>query len=160
MLEAHLSHARRPLSSPPDIKVREPDFSELVKSGRRRFLPPRFMTIGRAIRQLLCVEARRRGGVATPETRAFGVARVGQETQLIRAGTLAELARVDFGAPLHSLVLVGGPLHELEEEMARLYAVPLAEGSGGGGGGAGVDDGPPGPPWDDDPAEPQSDGEE
>jgi len=116
------------------------------------------MTIGRAIRQLLCVEARRGGGVATPATRAFGVARVGQETQLIRAGTLAELARVDFGPPLHSLVLVGGPLHELEEEMARLYAVTPADAGGGAGGGEGVDDGPPGPPWDVDAGEPDSDG--
>jgi diphthine synthase len=106
-----------------DIKVREPDFDELVRSGRRVFRAPRFMTVNRAVRQLLLVEARRGGGVCGPATRAFGVARVGQESERIVAGTLAELLTVDFGPPLHSLVLVGGPLHDMEAEMERLYAV-------------------------------------
>jgi diphthine synthase len=106
-----------------DIKVREPDFGVLVRTGRRVFLPPRFMTINRAIRQLLAVEGRRGGGAATPDTLAFGVARVGQDSQRIVSGTLAQLAGVDFGGPLHSLVLVGGALHDMEAEMAALYAV-------------------------------------
>ena len=136
-----------------DIKVREPDFAELVRSGRRVFLPPRFMTVNRAVRQLLAVEARRGGGVATRGTRAFGVARVGHDDQRIVAGTLAELETVDFGAPLHSLVLVGGPLHEVEEAMYDLFratprdvgAVPVEAGpweadAGADGGADGDDD--------------------
>lgn len=110
-----------------DIKVREPDFGALVATGRRVFLPPRFMTVNRAVRQLLAVEAKRGGGVATPETMAFGVARIGHSDQRIVAGTLAQLASVDFGPPLHSLVLVGGELHDMEKEMAQLYAVKPEE---------------------------------
>lgn len=106
-----------------DIKVREPDFDELVRSGRRVFREPRFMTVNRAARQLLLIESRRGGGVCGPDTLAFGVARVGQESERIVSGTLAELLTVDFGPPLHSLVLVGGVLHDLEHEMARLFAV-------------------------------------
>ena len=52
-----------------------------------------------------------------PTSLGIGLARVGQADQVIVAGTLAELAGVDFGPPLHSLVLVGGPLHDLETAM-------------------------------------------
>lgn len=53
-----------------------------------------------------------------PSALAIGLARVGQgAAQVIVAGTLAQLALVDFGPPLHSLVLVGGDMHELEAAM-------------------------------------------
>lgn len=52
-----------------------------------------------------------------PDTLAIGLARVGQDSQRIIAGTLAELAVLDFGPPLHSLVLVGSSLHDLERAM-------------------------------------------
>ena len=53
-----------------------------------------------------------------PSALAIGLARVGQgAAQVIVSGTLAQLARVDFGPPLHSLVLVGGDMHELEAAM-------------------------------------------
>jgi diphthine synthase len=51
------------------------------------------------------------------------VARLGSDTELMRAGTLAQLQKVDFGAPLHSLVLVGSRLHLLEAESLRRIAV-------------------------------------
>ena len=70
--------------------------------------------------------------VCGPFTLAIGLARIGQATQLIRAGTLAELAGVEWGPPLHSLVLVGGPMHDLEAEMFEHFrkAAPPAGGSG------------------------------
>jgi hypothetical protein len=55
--------------------------------------------------------------VCGPESLAIGLARVGQDSQRIIAGSLAELAAVDFGPPLHSLVLVGSSLHDLERAM-------------------------------------------
>jgi diphthine synthase len=48
---------------------------------------------------------------------AFGVARVGQASQCIISGTLGELVAIDFGPPLHSLVICGSHLHELEQLM-------------------------------------------
>jgi len=48
---------------------------------------------------------------------------VGQDTAVILSGTLAELARVDFGPPLHSLVLVGPALHDLEKDLFAHYRV-------------------------------------
>ena len=44
-----------------DIKVKEPDFKELVK-GRTVYLPPRFMTCNQAIDELLEVEEKRGKG--------------------------------------------------------------------------------------------------
>jgi hypothetical protein len=55
--------------------------------------------------------------VCKPESLAIGVARVGQGGQTIIAGTLAQLAQADFGPPLHSLVLVGPSMHEMEQAM-------------------------------------------
>jgi diphthine synthase len=107
-----------------DIKVREPDFDLLARTGKKQFLAPRFMTIHRAIAQLLSVESIRKGGVCTPQTRAVGMARVGQDTEAIVSGTLEALCEVDFGGPLHSLVLVApGTPHELEVQMLEHYAI-------------------------------------
>lgn len=98
-----------------DIKVKEPDFQAMMQ-GRTRYLPPRFMTVNQCVEQLLEVEAKNQQGVCGPEQMAIGVARLGQPTQQIVAGTLEQLRTVDMGGPLHSLVLCG-PLHELEEEF-------------------------------------------
>ena len=61
--------------------------------------------------------------VCGPATRGIGLARVGQDTAVILSGTLAELARVDFGPPLHSLVLVGPALHDLEKDLFEHFRV-------------------------------------
>lgn len=69
--------------------------------------------MNQCVAQLLEVEALRGEGWCGPESLAIGCARLGQPTQLIVSGTLAELVCVDFGGPLHSLVMCG-ELHELE----------------------------------------------
>jgi hypothetical protein len=61
------------------------------------------------------------------------MARVGQcgagpgaprgERQLSVSGTLAQLAKIDFGPPLHSIALVGSGAHELELEMLEHWKV-------------------------------------
>ena len=107
--------------------MRELDFGLLARTGRKAYLPPRFMTIRRAILQLLAVERKRGRGVCPPGALAVGVARVGQDCQRIVSGTLEELAGVDFGAPLHSLVLAGGPLHEVEAAMVAHFAAKPGE---------------------------------
>lgn len=106
-----------------DIKVKEPDYDTMM-TGRLRYLPPRYMTVNQAIAQLLEVEKRRK--IDDPEhvplidyehTKAVGMARLGQPTQLIVYGTLNELIRVDFGAPLHSLALVGEALSTISHSQ-------------------------------------------
>lgn len=77
--------------------------------------------------------------VCKPESLGIGLARVGQADQRIISGTLKELAevrqclgvlskvpastfllQVDFGAPLHSLILVGA-MHDLEVTLFERF---------------------------------------
>ena len=105
-----------------DIKVKEPDF-EAMMQGKTRYLPPRFMSIATAAEQLL--EAEETHGEKVYDgnkTLCVGLARMGQETQCIRAGTLQELKQVDFGGPLHSFIICG-ELHDLELEVLKEYLV-------------------------------------
>lgn len=80
------------------------------------------MTVNTAVKQILEVSEKRNCTICGPETIGIGLARVGQADQKIVAAPLKDLVKVDFGAPLHSLVLVGGELHELEQEMVQLYS--------------------------------------
>lgn len=76
-----------------DIKVKEPDFDVLTRTGRVRYLPPRYMTVARAARQMVEVEKGEGEGVCGEDVLAVGVARVGAGDMRIVAGTLGELAR-------------------------------------------------------------------
>lgn len=104
-----------------DIKVKEQSIENLIK-GRLIFEPPRYMTINQCAQQLMEVEEKRGGGICGPDARAIGLARVGCDDQMIVSGTLGELAAVDFGGPLHSLVLAGAT-DAVEDEMMALNAV-------------------------------------
>ena len=64
--------------------------------------------------------------MCAPERLAVVLARVGQSTQCVKSGTLAELERVDFGGPLHSMVLVG-EMHELEKVFFERLRVDLSK---------------------------------
>ncbi|KAI9494476.1 diphthine synthase [Zychaea mexicana] len=105
-----------------DIKVKEQSIENLAR-GRKIYEPPRYMTINQAAEQLLEIEENRGEGLCTPETLAIGCARIGTQTQQIVAGSLQELVDVDFGGPLHSLVLVGSKMHHMEADFIREYAV-------------------------------------
>lgn len=105
-----------------DIKVREPDFQAMVK-GRTEYLPPRFMTVNQAAEQLMEAEdIHDEQAYSSSHTLCVGLARMGQPTQCIIAGTLQELKGQDFGGPLHSLIICGD-LHELELEALKEYLV-------------------------------------
>ncbi|KAF2157655.1 putative diphthine synthase [Myriangium duriaei CBS 260.36] len=105
-----------------DIKVKEPDLALLAR-GKIRYEPPRFMTVAQCAQQLVETEEELKQRVCGPDDLAVGVARVGAEDQRIMAGTLAELAEVDLGRPLHSLVVVGKRVHDLEKEFLREFAI-------------------------------------
>mmetsp|Transcript_45571 Transcript_45571/g.110921 ORF Transcript_45571/g.110921 Transcript_45571/m.110921 type:complete len:316 (-) Transcript_45571:411-1358(-) len=130
-----------------DIKVKEPDFDAMMK-GQTKFLPPRYMSVNVAAEQLLEAAETKRTELLEQKgdddnnndndiddivnsvydgnkTLCVGLARMGQSTQKIVAGTLKELTTVDFGGPLHSLV-VCGTLHDLEMDIIKEY---LVEGS-------------------------------
>ncbi|OZJ02683.1 Diphthine methyl ester synthase [Bifiguratus adelaidae] len=108
-----------------DIKVKEQSIENMAR-GRKIYEPPRYMTIQTAVEQLLEIEENRQENAYTPDTLAIGCARIGTATQQIVSGTLEELRHVDFGGPLHSLVLVGSRMHFLEAEFVKAYAVDKA----------------------------------
>ncbi|CAO3631059.1 unnamed protein product [Cunninghamella echinulata] len=105
-----------------DIKVKEQSIENLAR-GRKIYEPPRYMTINQAVEQLLEIEENRQQGICHQDRLAIGCARIGTNTEKIVAGTLKELEQVDFGGPLHSLVLVGQRMHELEADFIRNYAI-------------------------------------
>jgi diphthine methyl ester synthase len=105
-----------------DIKVKEQSVENLIR-GRKIFEPPRYMSITTACEQLLEIEEEQGLGVCAGNTLAVGLARVGADDEKIVAGTLEELKTVDFGGPLHSLILVGKNVHELEIEYLRGFII-------------------------------------
>ncbi len=112
-----------------DIKVKEPTKDELLRQeganragGTSRPPLPRFMSLRLALEQLRKMEEKSHQKVIIPETLVVGVARLGQQGQLIVAGTVAELLTANLGEPLHSLI-VPGTLHVVEEEALRRWNV-------------------------------------
>lgn len=102
-----------------DIRVKEPSLESLCR-GRKQYEPPRYMTINTAIEQLLEVEQTQGGSAYNEDTDCVGFARLGSEDQMIVAGTMRQLQTIDFGTPLHCLVIVG-KTHPVEEEMLDFY---------------------------------------
>lgn len=108
-----------------DIKVKEPSMESLAR-GKPVYEPPRFMTVNTAVEQLLEIEAKRGEGAYGEDTMCVGVSRLGADSQQIVAGSLRELLDVDFGPPLHSLI-IAGQTHSIEDEILELYR-PKASG--------------------------------
>ncbi|KAF3446766.1 hypothetical protein FNV43_RR11946 [Rhamnella rubrinervis] len=102
-----------------DIRVKEPTLESLCR-GRKQYEPPRYMTINTAIEQLLEVEQLKRESAYSEDTECVGFARLGSEDQMIVAGTMKQLQLIDFGLPLHCLVITG-QTHPVEEEMLDFY---------------------------------------
>ncbi|KAI9692778.1 MAG: diphthine synthase [Bogoriella megaspora] len=106
-----------------DIKVKEPDLEKLAR-GKIVYEAPRYMSVSQCCTQLLEIEVERKQDVCGRNRLAVGIARAGGgEEQNIVAGTVEELAQVDLGKPLHSVVLCGRRMHEMEWEFVREWAV-------------------------------------
>ncbi|KAK1273167.1 putative diphthine synthase [Acorus gramineus] len=108
-----------------DIRVKEPSWESLCR-GKKCYEPPKYMTIHTAISQLLEVEHARGESAYDEDTKCVGLARLGCDDQMVVSGTMKELQEVDFGAPLHCLVIVG-QTHPSEEEMLDFYSIKSME---------------------------------
>ncbi|KAL8030702.1 hypothetical protein ABFX02_14G302600 [Erythranthe guttata] len=104
-----------------DIRVKEPTLESLCR-GKKVYEPPRFMTVNTAIEQLLEVAQNQEQPVYGEDSTCVGLARIGGEDQVIVAGSMKQLLTVDFGPPLHCLVIVG-ETHPVEEEMLEFYKI-------------------------------------
>lgn len=61
------------------------------------------------------------------DTACVGFARLGSEDQMVVAGPMKQLLEVDFGQPLHCLVIIGNT-HPVEEEMLEFYMLGKSPG--------------------------------
>jgi len=75
----------------------------------------RYMSVGEALRILLRVEESVGFGAVTPETLAVGVARAGSQAPVVRADSVKNLLRYDFGEPPHTLIFPAS-LHFVEAD--------------------------------------------
>ena len=80
----------------------------------------KFLSVNNAIRYLLKVELKKNEKVFYEKTLCVGCARIGSESQIIKAGTAKDLLKFDFGKPVNCLI-VPGKLHFVEEEALKLY---------------------------------------
>jgi len=80
----------------------------------------KFLSVNDALRYLLKIELKRNEKIFSEKTLCIGCARIGSESQIIKAGTVKELLKFDFGKPPHCLI-VPGKLHFMEEEALKLW---------------------------------------
>jgi diphthine synthase len=81
----------------------------------------RYMTANEGMHLLLDMERRTAQHAISSETLVCVVARAGSPDCVVRAGPLKEMISIDFGGPLHALV-VPGKLHFMESEALRILA--------------------------------------
>ncbi len=108
-----------------DIKVAEPSKEDLLKGKYDKPQEPRFMTVKEGFDVLLELERKHGLGVLDEDTLAVGVARLGGmgDIPLICSGPIQDLMNVDFGAPMHSIIIPAENLHHVEEEMLEEWCV-------------------------------------
>lgn len=91
-----------------------------IEKDRRGKMASRCMTVNEGIRYLLDIGKKRKDGTITENTLMVGCARLGADDAMIRAGKAKDLLKMDFGKPLHCLI-IPGELHFKEEEMLRMW---------------------------------------
>ena len=102
-----------------DIKVKEPSMDN-IRLGKNEYLPPRYMTINQSVKYLLDLENEIGEKVISEDTIMVGCARLGAPDQMIVCAKAKDLMNIEFGSPLHSLIIPGN-LHFIEEEALKLY---------------------------------------
>ncbi|MCD6383269.1 MAG: diphthine synthase, partial [Thermoplasmata archaeon] len=80
-----------------------------------------FMTVSESLKTLKYLEERHRKDVIDDNTLVVGGARIGDRTEYIKGGRLRDLLEVDFGPPVH-VVVIPGRLHFVEEEALMKIA--------------------------------------
>jgi diphthine synthase len=84
----------------------------------------RFLTINKALKLLSRIEQERKQNLITPNTVAVGIARAGSTTPTVKADTIKNLTKHDFGDPPQILIFPG-ELHFMETEaLITLASAP------------------------------------
>lgn len=80
----------------------------------------KYMSVNQAIEYLFKIESEKKLNIFTDDTLIVGCARLGSDDQTIIAGKASKLKDVDFGEPLHCLI-IPGKLHFVEEGALRFW---------------------------------------
>lgn len=80
----------------------------------------KFMTVNEALKILENIEQKKKEKLISKDTLVIGCARLGSEDFIIKAGTLQEVKKFDFGKPPHCLI-IPGKMHFQEEEMLAIW---------------------------------------
>lgn len=84
----------------------------------------RYMTANEGIDILLRISAKRDDKMYTSETLTCVVARAGAKTPIVAANEAGELLKMDFGAPMHSIVILGNLHFKESEALVELANAP------------------------------------
>ncbi|KUK05307.1 MAG: Diphthine synthase [Archaeoglobus fulgidus] len=84
-------------------------------------LHPEPMTIGHAVENLIAEDAQMK------DLYAVGIARAGSGEEVVKCDRLENLKKIDFGKPLHVMVVLAKTLHFMEFECLREFADAPAE---------------------------------
>ncbi|XP_058461729.1 diphthine methyl ester synthase-like [Malaya genurostris] len=110
-----------------DIRVKEPTIESLTKKVRV-YEPPRFMSCSEASEILFQLVQEHRDNEnescraeLSERTVVVGLARVGHDTQTIKACTLQEMIKADLGGPLHSLIIPAPGIHPMEANYLQQF---------------------------------------
>lgn len=80
----------------------------------------RFMTVNDALEILEKIEEKKKEKIIHKNLLVVGCARLGSNKFVVKAGTLAEIKKYNFGKAPHCLI-IPGKMHFVEEEMLKLY---------------------------------------
>ncbi|XP_058454746.1 diphthine methyl ester synthase-like [Malaya genurostris] len=106
-----------------DIRVNEPTLESLTKKIRE-YEPTRYMSCSEAADKLLQLVQKHKNKCKTElseRTVVVGLARIGHESQQIKACSLKELKKTDLGGPLHSLIIPAPQLHPMEAKYLQQF---------------------------------------
>lgn len=76
----------------------------------------KFMTINEAIEQLIVLEKLTKYNLLTEDSKIFAICRFATKSEKIFFDKIENLRKMDFGAPLHSLI-IPGKIDHIEEEL-------------------------------------------
>lgn len=81
----------------------------------------RFLTVSKALDILLRCERQKGIGIINEQTRVVALAAIGSEKQFIKAGTIAEIKRLNIDVYPQSLIIPAKTLHFVEEEALGMW---------------------------------------
>ncbi len=81
----------------------------------------KYLSVQQALDILETIEKRKKENILKKEMTVIGCARLGSDDYLVKAGSIEKIRKVNFGRPLHCLIIPAQKLHFAEEEMLRMW---------------------------------------